>query len=342
MKLITLVLVALSSAREQKLNVCCTVPSIGSIAQEVGGDAVSVTVFAKGTENPHFLDARPSHVKALAAADAFVQQGMELEIGWAPVLLQQCRNGRVQPGQPGFIDASVVATPLEVPSVPVDRSHGDVHPFGNPHYMTDPVNGLLVARLLRDRLSELLPTARDGFMERCAAFEKRLCVAMVGAALAEEFQSDTIVKFAELNANGRLASFLAQQKRGEELGGWFGALAPFAGTRVLADHNQWAYFGRRFGLEFAGFLEPKPGVAPSTGHLGELIRSARAAGAKLVFTAPGFDPKSAQFVAGKLDVPLLTLAHEVGATPAATDYLAMVDSDVGSIVAALSRSRGGS
>ncbi|MBL8843086.1 MAG: zinc ABC transporter substrate-binding protein [Planctomycetes bacterium] len=329
------------AASSEPLRVCCTVPSIGSIAQEVGGDRIALTVFAKGGENPHFLDARPSHVKALAAADLFVQQGMELEIGWAPVLLQQCRNAKVQPGQLGFLDASVVVTPLEVPTAPVDRSHGDVHPGGNPHYMTDPVNGLKVARLLRERFTQLLPEAADGFAQRCARFEQRLCRALVGDALADAFPADTVIKLAELQADGRLAAFLQQQGRSEKLAGWLGVLAPYAGTAVIADHNQWIYFGRRFGLLFAGYLEPKPGVAPSTRHLGELIGAAPAANVKLVFTAPGFDPKSARFVAEKLGLPLLSLAHEVGATATATDYVAMVQFDVEQIGAALARARGG-
>lgn len=329
------------AASSEPLRVCCTVPSIGSIAQEVGGDRIALTVFAKGSENPHFLDARPSHVKALAAADLFVQQGMELEIGWAPVLLQQCRNAKVQPGQPGFLDASLVVTPLEVPTAPVDRSHGDVHPGGNPHYMTDPVNGWKVARLLRDRFTQLLPDESSGFASRCLAFEQRLCRALVGDALADAFPADTVIKLAELQAQGRLATFLQQQGRSEQLSGWLGALAPYAGTAVIADHNQWVYFGRRFGLVFAGYLEPKPGVAPSTRHLGELIGAAPAASVKLVVTAPGFDPKSARFVAEKLGLPLLSLAHEVGATATATDYVAMVQENVLQIVAALARARGG-
>lgn len=332
---------AAPALRDEPLRVCCTVPSIGSIAAEVGGDRIALTVFAKGGENPHFLDARPSHVKALAAADLFVQQGMELEIGWAPVLLQQCRNAKVQPGQPGFLDCAQVVTPLEVPTEPVDRSHGDVHPAGNPHYMTDPVNGLKVARLLRDRLAQLRADDAEGFAQRCAAFEKRLCRAMAGDALADAFPTDTVIKLAELQAEGRLAAFLAAQGRKEPVGGWWGALETSSGTAVIADHNQWVYFGRRFGLRFAGYLEPKPGVAPSTSHLGELIRGAPAADVRLVFTAPGFDPKSARFVAEKLGVPLVTLAHEVGATAAASDYVAMVGSDVEAIAAALASRKGG-
>jgi ABC-type Zn uptake system ZnuABC Zn-binding protein ZnuA len=327
-------------APPRKLAVCCTVPSLGSIVQSIGGDLVEVTTFAKGTENPHFLDARPSHVKALAAADLFVQQGLELEIGWAPVLLQQCRNAKVQPGQPGFLDASQAITPLGVPTTPVDRSHGDVHPFGNPHYLTDPLNGLAVARLVRDRLAQLEPTATADLAQRCTAFERRLCTALVGEKLAADFPTETVIKFARLAEAGGLAPFLQQQGRAGDLAGWLGAMAPLHDTAVVADHDQWAYFGRRFGLRFAGFLEPKPGVAPSTAHLAELIGAAPAAGVKLVFTAPGFDPKSARFVADKVGVPLLVLAHEVGATAEAGDYLAMVDYDVRTIVATLSRRAG--
>lgn len=328
------------SAPPRKLAVCCTVPSLGSIVEAVGGDLVEVTTFAKGTGNPHFLDARPSHVKALAAADLLVEQGLELEIGWAPLLLQQCRNAKVQPGQPGFLDASQAITPLGVPTTPVDRSHGDVHPYGNPHYLTDPLNGLAVARLVRDRLAQLEPRANADLAQRCAAFERRLCAALVGEKLAAAFPPDTVVKLARLAEEGRLLPFLQQQGRAGDLAGWLGALAPFHDTVVIADHDQWAYFGRRFGLRFAGFLEPKPGVAPSTAHLAELIGSAPAAGVKLVLTAPGFDPKSARFVAEKVGVPLLELAHEVGATEEAGDYVAMIDCDVRAIAAALSRRAG--
>lgn len=331
---------AADDAPPRKLAVCCTVPSLGSIVQSVGGDLVEVTTFAKGSENPHFLDARPSHVKALAAADLFVQQGLELELGWAPVLLQQCRNAKVQLGQPGFLDASQAITPLGVPTTPVDRSHGDVHPFGNPHYLTDPLNGLAVARLVRDRLAQLEPAAAADLAQRCAAFERRLCVALVGEKLATDFPAETVVKLARLAEEGGLLPFLEQQGRAADLGGWLGVMAPFHGTVVVADHDQWAYFGRRFGLRFAGFLEPKPGIAPSTAHLAALIGAAPAAGVKAVLTAPGFDPKSARFVADKVGVPLLVLAHEVGATAEAGDYVAMIDHDVRTIVATLSRRDG--
>jgi ABC-type Zn uptake system ZnuABC Zn-binding protein ZnuA len=118
-----------------------------SLVREVGGDRVSVTYFAKGTEDPHFVEAKPSFIKALSQCDLYVQTGMDLEIGWAPVLLQNARNGAVLPGAPGYLDASKVISPLEIPTGPTDRSMGDVHPLGNPHYLLDPLNGPKVARL---------------------------------------------------------------------------------------------------------------------------------------------------------------------------------------------------
>jgi len=318
-----------------RLVVCCTVRSIGSIAELVGGDAYEVSSFAKGAENPHFIDARPSFVKTLAGADLFVQQGLELEVGWAPVILQQSRNSKVQPGAPGFLDASTAITPLERPTGPVDRSMGDVHQAGNPHYMTDPVNGIQVARLIRDKLSELRPAERAGFESRCAAFEKKVCVALVGEKLANQYPTDTVVKLAQLNESGKLKDFLEKQGKLADLGGWLGTLLPYAGTKAISDHNQWVYFASRFGLDMVGCLEPKPGISPTTTHLGELVKLIPEQGVKIVFASPGFDPKSGEFVAGKTGIRFLVLAHEVGALEGAGSYVEMIDYDVKQIASAL-------
>lgn len=322
----------------EPLVVCCTVRSLGSIAEEIGGDACSVTSFAKGAENPHFIDARPSFVKTLSGADLFIEQGLELEVGWAPVILQQARNSKVLPGAPGFLDAATVIAPMELPTGPIDRSMGDVHQAGNPHYMTDPLNGLVVARLIRDRLSELRPDAKAGFDSRCAAFEKKLCTALVGAKLANQYPTETIEKLARLNETGKLKEFLEKQNRLGDLGGWLGAMLPYAGTKAISDHNQWVYFARRFGLEMAGYLEPKPGITPTTSHLGELVKLIPEQHVKIVFASPGFDPKSGEFVANKTGIKFLVLAHEVGALDEANSYIAMIDYDVKQIVAALGKS----
>jgi zinc/manganese transport system substrate-binding protein len=134
--------VSLPAFAAAPLKVCATVPELGGLVRAVGGDQVAVTVFAKGTEDPHYLDAKPSFIKALSQADLFVQIGMDLEAGWAPLLLRSSRNARVQPAGRGFLDASVIIAPLEVPAGPIDRSMGDIHPQGNPHYLADPLAGL--------------------------------------------------------------------------------------------------------------------------------------------------------------------------------------------------------
>src|SRR5574337_1385956 len=163
-------------AREgaEPIQVCATVPDLGSLAREVGGNQISVTVLAKGTEDAHFIEAKPSFIKALSQCDLYIQVGLDLEIGWAPVLLQNARNAAILPGGRGYLDASRVITPLEVPTGPVDRSMGDIHPLGNPHYLSDPVNGLKVARLIRDTLVALRPEGKPYFDDHFIAFNLRL------------------------------------------------------------------------------------------------------------------------------------------------------------------------
>ena len=169
------------------LKACATVPELGSLVKEIGGNQVVVTVFAKGTENPHFVEAKPSFIKDLSQADLFVQLGLEMELGWAPGLLQNATNGRVLPGAPGFLDASAAITPLEIPTGTVDRSLGDVHPYGNPHYLADPLNGLKVAALIRDKLTELRPGQKAYFQERYQTFRQKLGTALVGDKLAKKY-----------------------------------------------------------------------------------------------------------------------------------------------------------
>lgn len=322
------------SAQEgpKPIQVCATVPELGSLTREVGGNQVSVTVFAKGTEDAHFVEAKPSFIKALSQCNLYVQVGMDLEIGWAPVLLQNSRNGAVLPGARGFLDASRVISPLEVPTGPVDRSMGDVHPLGNPHYLLDPLNGLKVARLLRDKLIELRPDRKPYFEERYASFSQRLLAALVGERLPKKYDTE---KLAILFERGRLGTFLKQQGEEGLLGGWLGLMLPYRGAKVVDDHNMWPYFARRFGIEMIAHMEPKPGIPPTTSHLRELVERMRAEGVMVVLAAAYYDPRHAQFIAEKTGARVVNLAHQVGARQGTDDYLAMTDYNVRHLVAAL-------
>jgi len=327
-----LVLPASAQSTEPALRVCATVPDLGSLAREIGGDRVAVAVFAKGSEDPHFAEARPSFVKELSTCDLYLQVGLELEAGWAPVLLQNARNARVLPGAPGYLDAAVAIAPLEVPVVPVDRSMGDVHPFGNPHYLLDPLNGLRAARVIHDRLADLDPADRALFDARLADFQQRLAVALVGAPLARKYDFE---KLALLHEHGRLGTFLREQGDEGQLGGWLGAVLPFYGTKAVSDHKMWPYFAQRFGFVITGFMEPKPGIPPTTRHLSELVEQMRADGTRLVFAAAYYDTRHARFIAAETGARVLAMAHQVGARPGTDDYLAMVDHNVRQVVGAL-------
>lgn len=329
---------ALAQTATGPLKVCVTVPELGSLVREIGGNQVSVVVFAKGKENPHFVEAKPSFIKDLSQADLFVQLGMELEMGWAPVLRQNAANGHVLPGGRGFLDASTAITPLEVPTGTVDRSMGDIHPFGNPHYLADPLNGLKVAALIRDKLTELRPGQRAYFQERYQAFRQKLGAALVGEKLARKYDFE---KLAILYEHGKLLDFLKQQGDQNLLGGWLGQMLPYYGVKAVADHNLWPYFAHRFGIVVVGFMEPKPGVPPSTRHLSALIKTMETQKVKLILSSPFFDPRHAQFLAGKTGAKIVEMAHQVGARPGAGDYLSMVDYNLRQLQAALRSSQHG-
>lgn len=323
-----------ASAQEgaKPMTVCATVPDLGSLTREVGGDQVSVTVFAKGTEDAHFIEAKPSFIKMLSQCDLYIQVGMDLEVGWAPVLLRNARNAAVLPGGRGYIDASMVIQRLEVPTGPVDRSMGDVHPLGNPHYLLDPLNGLKVARLIRDKLLELRPDRKPYFEDRFMAFNRRLGTALVGEKLAKKYD---VEKLALLYEHGKLAPFLKGQGEATLLGGWLGKMLPFFGTKVVADHNLWPYFARRSGIVVIGFMEPKPGIPPTTKQLGTLVDLVQAERVRAVLTVSYYDPRHARFISQQTGARIVNLAHQVGARDGTDDYLAMIDYNVREIAAAL-------
>ncbi len=321
---------------QQPLRVCATTPDLASLVASIGGPLVEVTTFTKGVEDPHFLDARPSMIRALHDADLLVDVGLDLEVGWLPVLTGQARNGNVLRGGAGRLVAGDGIQTLGVPSGIVDRALGDVHAYGNPHYLLDPVRGLQVAGQIRDALSRLRPEARDAFGKRYDELRERIAGALVGEQLAGTYD---VEKLALLQQHGRLQSFLTEQGQLDQLGGWLGALRPYAGAKLVADHDLWPYFAARFGLEVIGFFEPKPGIAPTTGHLEELTRRMQAEQVRVILSVPYFSARHAEFVARKTGARIAAMAHQTGARPGATDYVAMIDHNVRAIVAALGQAQ---
>ncbi|MGA2543854.1 MAG: metal ABC transporter substrate-binding protein [Verrucomicrobiota bacterium] len=252
-------------ARAGKLEVVATTPDLGAIAREIGGDHITVADLAKPTEDPHFVDAKPSLVVKLNHADAVIEGGAELELGWLPALLDNARNSKLDTGKPGRILASEGLVLLEVPAT-LDRSRGDVHAAGNPHYMNDPLNGRVVAEHLCNAFSQLDPASAAYFRANLKKFEEQL-----DAKLAQ----------------------------------WQALLAPYKGRDVVSYHNYWPYFAQRFGLKMELFLEPKPGIPPTPAHLAEVITKMKADNVRVIVVQPYQNRKTAETVAGHTDALVL-------------------------------------
>jgi ABC-type Zn uptake system ZnuABC Zn-binding protein ZnuA len=312
-----------ASALAEPLRIVTSVPDLADLARLVGGDEVEVESLVRGPQDPHFIDPRPTFVRRLHDADLYVEMGLQLEIGWSPVLLQSARNAKVRPGGEGYVDASRAIVPLEVPTGVVDRSMGDVHAGGNPHYLSDPLNGLRVARLLAERLSAARPAAAAKFAAGLAAFERALLERLVGAELAARIPA------------AELVAALEGDRLTEPPGGWLGALAGARGVLAVQDHRLWPYFAHRFGLELVAELEPIPGIAPTTSHLTEVVGLVQARGVRLLLASPYFDPRHARTVADRTGIPVVTLAHQVGALPGADDYLSTAELNVRAVAEAL-------
>jgi ABC-type Zn uptake system ZnuABC Zn-binding protein ZnuA len=310
-------------ALAEPLRVVTSTTDLADLARRVGGDEVAVEALVRGPQDPHFVDPRPSFVRLLHEADVYVEMGLQLEIGWSPVLLQSARNAKVRPGGERYVDASQAIVPLEVPSGAIDRSQGDVHLGGNPHYLSDPLNGLRVARLLADRLAVARPAAAATLQANLASFERALLGRLVGEELAARTPATELVEAIEADRLGTSA------------GGWLGQLAQARGTLAVQDHRLWPYFARRFGLELVGELEPIPGIAPTTAHLTEIVERVKARGVRLLLASPYFDPRHARTVADRTGVPVVVLAHQSGALPGADDYLSTADHNVRAVAEAL-------
>jgi ABC-type Zn uptake system ZnuABC Zn-binding protein ZnuA len=322
-----------------KVKVVATLPNFGSIAHEIGGDRIDLTVIASGTQDAHFVDPKPSYIVKLRAADLLIVNGLDLEIGWVPPLAQGARNARVVPGGPGYIDGSTGIHVLEIPTS-LSRAEGDVHPYGNPHYLCDPLNALVVAGTIAAALGRVDPEGAAQYEERRKDFAAHLDQALFGKALVDLVGAAKLEREA---AAGTLDTFLASTQVGgaplkAKLGGWLGRLAPYAGHPILTYHKDWSYFAARFGVTIAEYVEPKPGIQPSARHMEELQARLAKGDIKVIVTRPYNEHRSTDQLAAKGGITVLTLPLDVGGDPEATDYFKLFDFVTDKLAAALGAS----
>ena len=316
----------------EKLRVVTTTTDLAAITRAVGGDKVEVTAIATGREDPHFIAAKPSYMMAARKADLWIRVGLELEIGYEELILDGSRNGKIRIGTSGHLDASAGVLRLEVPTQRIDRSMGDIHPLGNPHYWLDPLNGRIVAKNIGRRLADLAPEHTDYFTRRTGEFQRQLDERMFGRELVDQVGGN---KLWALLLKNRLEGFLTEPGR-PALGGWLGDLRPYSGQRIVTYHRSWSYFAHRFGLVVAAELEPKPGIPPSPGHVAEVIKRVRVDHVKVLLMEPFYSRKAPDLVASETGITVVECANTVGGQPEATDYLTMIDNVVARVSAAFS------
>jgi len=314
------------------LRVVTTTTDLRSIVAAVGGQDVKSDCIGSGSEDPHFLAAKPSYMMMAHNADLWVRVGLELEIGYEGLILEGSRNQKIQLNQPGHLDASQGIIRLEVPTGKIDRSMGDIHPLGNPHYWTDPYNARVVANNIRERLDQLDPAHAADYDANCAAFVKKIDEAMFGPALVAAIGGD---KLWELELAGKLDDFLGAQKLSDKLGGWVAKVRPFRGTKIVTYHRSWPYFANRFGFDVVEELEPKPGIPPSPGHLVKVIQAMQRDKVKVILMEPFYEIRAPEFVAAKTGAKVVVAANSVGGQDEAKDYVPMIDNVVNRVVNAL-------
>jgi len=293
--LFLLIAVGWASVAHAKLNIVASTPDIGAVTKEIGKDKVEVTSIAKPTEDPHFVDAKPSFIVKLNKADMLIEGGLQLEIGWLPNLVVGARNQKILSGEKGYLIASAGVPIIEVPTT-ADRAMGDVHPMGNPHFMIDPLNGKIVAIHICERLCQIDASNCAYYKDNLKDFTKRL-----------------------------------DQKLSE----WQKTLEPFRGTKIVTYHKTFSYFANRFNLNVAGTLEPKPGIPPSPTHINSLIPMMKNEGVKLILIEPFRERKTPEFAASQTGAKIVVFPIMVGGQKEVEDYLSIFDYTINQIVSAL-------
>jgi ABC-type Zn uptake system ZnuABC Zn-binding protein ZnuA len=278
-----------SMAAAKKLNVITATTDLASLVQEVGGDKISVESMAKGYQDPHFVEAKPSFLLKLQRADLLVVVGLQLEIGWLPPLITQSGNSRIQVGANGYLDASQFAEILEIPQGSITRAMGDVHPLGNPHYWLDPDNGRRVAKGIAGKLGEMDPEDAAYFQRRDQDFERRL------AEADKKWQAD---------------------------------MKPFHGRKVITYHNSAPNLAHHFGLNVVGFVEPRPGIPPTPSHTLDVINMMKRDHVKVIMVEPYFDRKTPDSIARESGGTVVEYLPSVGGVREVTTYFQLFDYDI--------------
>jgi zinc/manganese transport system substrate-binding protein len=291
-----LLLATFAAPASAKLRVVSSLQDFASIAASVGGDRVETVSLAKGYQDPHFVDAKPSFILQLSRADLLIAAGLELEIGYLPPLIDQSRNDKIHPGSAGYLDASIGCDILQRPTTQVTRAMGDVHPYGNPHYWTDPENGRVIARAIAAKLSELDPSGRATYEKNLAAFEAKLT-----------------------------------EKEKE----WSAKMAPFAGTKIVTFHDSWPNFAKHFNLVIVGHVEPKPGIPPTPSHTLEIINLIKAQKVPLILVEPYFDLKTPNYIGAQTGAAVVMFYPSVGGIPVIKDYFSLFDYDLDAFAKAM-------
>lgn len=288
------------SASAKTLNVMTSTEDLAALAREVGGDRVKIEAMAKGYQDPHFVEAKPSFLLKLQKADVLISVGLQLEIGWLPPLITQSRNPRIQSGASGYLEASSFAEVLEQPTGEVNRSMGDVHPLGNPHFWLDPENGRRIAKGIADKFGELQREDAAYFQQRYDDFSRRLTDA---------------------------------EKR------WNQEAASLKGIEVVTYHNSLPNFAKRFGLKVTGFVEPKPGIPPTPSHTLDVINLIKREKIPLILVEPYFDLKTPNSIAAQTGSQVVVMLPSVGGVKEVTDYMQLFDYDLRVLLAALANKK---
>src|SRR6266700_2348929 len=289
-----------SSGAESKFKIITSTTDLAALAQEIGGDKVEVESVARGYQDPHFVEAKPSFLLKLRKADLLIVVGLELEIGWLPPLITQSTNPKIQVGAPGYFDASRFAKILEIPTGVLTRAEGDVHPLGNPHYWLDPDNGRRIAKGIAAKLAEMDPPDQAYFQQREQDFEKRLAEA---------------------------------EKR------WEAQMAPYRGRKIVTYHRSWPNFAKHFGLDVIGYVEPRPGIPPTPSHTLELVNRMKRENVKIELIEPYFDLKTPNSIASMTNGKVVQIMPSVGGKPEITDYFKLFDYDINLLIQAFQETK---